>query len=612
MSEHLRSAAGDPHGARHRSSSGPVVLLACLLLVAGHTAFRGWAAFGAWYHEDDFEFVRYSLEQPFGLDYLMEPHTGHLMPLGRLLIDLSVATGVFNWPATAAVTVALQAVVGLSAFWMLRTLFGLRWGIVPPLVVFLVSPITMPTTVWWAVALNQQAQQIGLMCAVGCWVLYERTGRLRWLALTLAAVLLALAADIRGLMIPPVLAAISLGWFETGHLGRRLLSLVRRLWAVGVVAGLLCVGTIAYYVAYVPLTTTDTDWSLLGPLASQMLGTAYATGVVGGPWNWLSPEPPAAFADPPQWSVHLSWVFIAAVLAHAYLTRRRTLRAWALLLGSLLVLLLLLWSSRAPFVGTVAGNEYRYLTEAAAMSALCLGLAYLDLVGAKESSTARPAPMFTPRIPVQVPLALAGIVALLGTWSSTQFALIWHDHTAGRDYVNLLSRQLERTGPVALADTGVPRSVGVLWLKDRLPKLVEILSPDSHFPDAAHDLVVVAPSGLLTHADLDVATSTRAGPKPGCGWKIKGRAREIPLAGTAIDRDWWIRIDYLAPQEVPATVRAGDSPRIDVTLKPGLNRLFVRTQAGFDTVEVDTGDPSLTVCVETVEVGTITPGAPLT
>lgn len=173
------------------------VLATCLVLVLAHTAFRAWAAFGAWFQEDDFEFLRYSREQPFSLDYLMEPHSGHLMPLGRVLIDLSVASGMFNWEATAAVTVLFQAAVGLSAFWMLKTLFGLRWGIVPPLVVFLFSAITMPATVWWAVAVNQLAQEIGLMCAVACWVIFERTGRRRWAVLVVACVLLALAADIR-------------------------------------------------------------------------------------------------------------------------------------------------------------------------------------------------------------------------------------------------------------------------------------------------------------------------------------------------------------------------------------------------------------------------------
>ena len=101
-------------------ASRPAVLATCIGLVLAHTAFRAWAVFGAWFQEDDFEFLRYSSEQPLDLDYLMTPHSGHLMPLGRLLIDLSVAGGLFNWPATAAVTVAPSGRVAVACLWMLR------------------------------------------------------------------------------------------------------------------------------------------------------------------------------------------------------------------------------------------------------------------------------------------------------------------------------------------------------------------------------------------------------------------------------------------------------------------------------------------------------------
>lgn len=590
------------------------MLVACLVLVLAHAAFRAWAVFGAWFQEDDFEFLRYSSEHPFGVDYLMAPHSGHLMPLGRLLIDLSMAGGLFNWPATAAVTALLQACVGLSAFWMLKTLFGLRWGIVPPLMIFLFSAITMPATVWWAVALNQIPQQIGLMCAVGCWVLAERTGRTRWVVLMSACVVLALAADIRGLMIPPILAVISFGWFETGSFSQRLRSLARRRWRIGILAGAVCLGTIAYYAAYVPITRTDTDWGLLGPLTSTMLGTAFTTGILGGPWTWLSPSPPAAFADPPQWLTHLSWVVIGGVMVHAFLTRRRTGRAWALLLFGLVILLLLLWSSRAPYVGPVAGTEYRYLTESAALATLALGLAYLEVEGAPGSSVPRETPLFTPRIPVLVPIAMATVVALSGLWSTTQFANIWHGFTPPRDYVSLLSRQLSATGPVAIADTGLPASVvvSIIWSEDRLPRMVRLLSPKSTFPDAAHDLVAIDSNGLLTHADLDVARASEPGPVEDCGYKVDNGSIRIPLSQPVIDFHWWIRISYLAPEETPVLVRPGSGEPVPATLRAGLNQLYVKADSAMTSVGLSGIDPSITVCVDKIEAGTIAPGAPLT
>lgn len=583
-----------------------------------HTVFRAWAVLGAWFQEDDFELLRLSVQEPLTVDYLMTPHSGHLMPLGRLLVDLSVAGGLFSWPATAAVTIAFQAAVALAAVWMLRTLFGLRWGIVPPLLVFLFSPVTMPATVWWAAALNQLGQQIGLLCAVTCWVLYERHGRRRWSALTLASVGLALAADIRGLAILPVLAAISYGWFESGGPLERLRSLTQRRGAAAVVTGAVALVTIAYYSAYVPLITPEPDWGLLGPLASSMLGTSYATGVLGGPFQWLTPQAPAAFADPPAWFTHLAWVVIAGVVAHACLTRRRAGRAWALLLGYLVVLLLLLWSSRAPFVGAVAGTEYRYMTDAAAMTALALGLAYLPLAGAPGTSEPRPAPFFTPHVPVAVPLALAVAVAVGGIFSSITFTRIWHDFTPPRDYVGALSTKLAQTGPVALADTGLPLDVvaPIIWSQDRLPRLVGMLSPESRFLDAAHDLAMVDDSGRLTFADVRPVSRARPGTVRDCGWRVRDGSVRVRLDGSVPERSWWMRISYLAPRESPVTIRAGSalSPGASVStvLRPGLHQLYARVEAGFDSVLLVGIDPSITVCVDSIDVGDLVPGAPLT
>ncbi|GAA5130555.1 hypothetical protein GCM10023339_61180 [Alloalcanivorax gelatiniphagus] len=610
-----RDPGPPPDGPPAPRGSDPLVLVTCLAVVALHTAYRAWALFGAWFQEDDFELLRHSLREPLSLDYLMTPHSGHLMPLGRLVIDLSVATGLFNWPATAAVTLAFQAAIGLSAFWMLRTLFGLRWGIVPPLLVFSFCAITMPATVWWAAAMNQQGQQIGLMCAVACWVQFERTGRGRWLGLVLASIALALAADIRGLMILPVLAALSYGWFETGAPLPRLVALVRRLWWAGVVAGVIGVGTIAYYAAYVPLETLDREWGLLGPLASDMLGTAYLSGIVGGPWDWFSPQAPAAFAAPPAWLAQLSWVVVAGVVAHAFLTRRRTLRAWALLLGFLVILLLLLWSSRAPYVGPVAGKEYRYLTDAAAMSALALGLAHLPLAGAPGSSEPRSAPLFTPRVPVVVPVALALVVALSGIWSSTGFARIWHDFTPPRDYVRTLDAELSATGPVVLADTGLPPEVvaPIIWAEDRLPRLVEMLSPDSRFSVAGHDLAVVDEGGRLATADLEVARTSRPGDVADCGWQVDDGSAQFPLDGPVVEGEWWLRVSYLAEKESPVRVIVGtDDSAVTSALRPGLHQLYVQVDDGFSAVRLAGMDPSITVCVDKVEVGRLVPGAPLT
>ena len=77
-----------------------------------------------------------------------------------------------------------------------------------------------------------------------------------------------------------------------------------------------------------------------------------------------------------------------------------------------------------------------------------------------------------------------------------------------------------------------------------------------------------------------------------------------------------MRISYLAPRESPVTIRAGSalSPGASVStvLRPGLHQLYARVEAGFDSVLLVGIDPSITVCVDSIDVGDLVPGAPLT
>ena len=348
--------AAPPHVTRGRPSRRPRAAttrscsIACLDRSSPTPPSARGPCFGAWFQEDDFEFLRFSREEPLTLDYLMDAAHGAPDAARRGWSSTSRSpAGLFNWQATAAVTVAFQAAVGLSVFWMLR------------------DPLRSP--------LGHRPAAAGLLLLrdhhAGHGVVGRRDqpagpadrphvrGRVLGAARAHRARTLARAGarQRRLWRWPPTSGA----WRSCRSLPRSptagsrparpcgaCVAMVRRLWWAGLVGGVIGVGTIAYYAAYVPLETLDRDWGLLGPLASDMLGTAYLSGVVGGPWDWYAPVPPPAFAAPPVWLAQLSWVVIAGVAAHAFLTRRRTLRAWGLLLGYLVILLLLLWSSRAP------------------------------------------------------------------------------------------------------------------------------------------------------------------------------------------------------------------------------------------------------------------------
>ena len=97
------------------------------------------------------------------------------------------------------------------------------------------------------------------------------------------------------------------------------------------------------------------------------------------------------------------------------------------------------------------------------------------------------------------------------------------------------------------------------------------------------------------------------------GWQIDNGSSRLPLDGPVIEGDWWLRVNYLAEEASPMTVIVGsEGESVDTALRPGPNQLYVRVGAAFDSVLLLGIDPSITVCVDKVEVGRLVSGAPLT
>ncbi len=585
-----------------------LVVAVGLALVVVHLGFRAWAIAGGWFYGDDLELNRVAITQPFGWDYLTAVHSGHLMPIGRALVKLSVIGGSMNWPLTTALIVLLQAAAWLTGFWALLVLFGRRWATVALLAVYLASAITLPATVWWSAALNQLPHQAGLWLSLGAWVNYERGRGWRWLVLTMSGVGVALLTDIRGVFLLPVLALVSFGWFSRGSTRERLRFVLARHWRLLVAILPALLGYAAFYTTHSDDVTTRPTARLAGSLA-QAMGDSFMVGMLGGPWRWTNPFPPTPYAASPDWAVHLSWVAVAVVLLHVHLTRSRALRAFTLTGVYVVMLYVVLLTSRAPLVGALIGAEYRYLTDVAAMAVVSLGLAYLQLAGATESSAPRVQPLFTGRTPRWLPVGVAGLVVVSGTVSSIGYIRPWHETKRAGEYVANLQTQLDRLHPIDLAATKVPEDVisPLIWREEALPNLVSLLQFGATFPEATGHLGVVDDSGHIRAGLVEQGVVSKPGPLDGCGWKVTDVGRTIALTGRAFEYPWWMRIGYLAQHESAVLIQAGNST-VSTKLEGGLHSLYVRNDGGFDEVTVRGLDPGVTVCVDSIEVGKVVPG----
>jgi hypothetical protein len=591
------------------SDDAQLVLGAAGLMLVAAMVFRGWALYSSWFYLDDYNLLLDAQTKSPDASYLLEPYNSHLMPGGRLLAWIVADSGEVNWGLAATLTLSLQALAGLAAIWMLVTLFGARWGVLAPLALYLSSTVTVPAMMWWTASLNQVPLQVAFFLAVTTWVRYLRGRGLVWLAATLLAVGLGLLFYVKSLLIVPVLLFLALAYFASGSLVARVRTVLRGYWPAAVTAALLVGGYLAYYVTHVTEPFTETSVGLVGRIADTMLGTAFVTGVLGGPWRWVSVAPPNAYANPPAWSVHAAWVFVAAVVAFGVLRRRRTLRAWALLAGYLVGLLGLLVNSRAPTYGSEIGLEYRYLTDAACALTLCLALAFLPLNDAVQSSTDREEPHLRFGVPPLLTVAIVATVTISALLSSHRYVEYWHEDNASEDYLETLDRELAEHGKVDLAEQTVPEGVipQAFAPANVLSRLVPLVSADAQFPRWSPRLASVEPNGTLSQTVIDLGVRSRPGPREGCGWFVTDEGKGVPLTGRIFDSVWWIRIGYLASAASSAVVTAG-LDKVEVRIEPGINSLYVRVLDSFDSVEIDGLEPGVTMCVDTIEVGEPRPG----
>ena len=324
----MNDAPTTPSGQLARS--GEPVVAAGLVLVLLATGFRAWALYPSWFYLDDYNLLLTAGDSSLTLDYLLEPYNSHLMPGGRLMAWIVASSGELSWGLAATIMLALQALAGAAGLWMLVVLFGRRWAVLAPLALYLATAMTLPAMMWWTAGLNQVPLQIAFFAAVGAWVHHLRTHRLTWLAATMLALALGLCFYVKTLLVFPVLAYLVCVYFTSGTLRQRARTLVCGYWPALVSAVALGAAYLVYYTSHATEPFTGASAGLVGRIADSMLGTAFATALLGGPWRLAGDGSPDAFADPPGWTVNLAWVVIVLVILAAALPSRHDAR-WVLL-----------------------------------------------------------------------------------------------------------------------------------------------------------------------------------------------------------------------------------------------------------------------------------------
>ena len=340
-------------------------------LVVLQSGLRAWVGYRGYFFLDDFAFTGmaadHSLTDLHG--FLLHPYNSHLMPGAFVEVWVLTALWPLNFAAVMTVGVVLQVVVAYAFYRLLTELFGTRPAVLVPFALFLFSPITLPAFVWWAAALNQLPQQLAMITALWCQVRYLRTGRTRIGILGAVATLAGLLFSEKTLLTVPLVAAFTLFWFARGGALRRLSSCWQAHWRVWAAYLVISVPYAGYYLIEVPSPgRSPVSGGDILRLFGSSFGHALDPGLLGGPWTWRPVGFVGALADPGPIGTWVAGFVVAVVAVGSVVWHRHAVFGWLLGIGYALLALGLLAVSRATFIGPLIGDEYRYVTDVAAVA----------------------------------------------------------------------------------------------------------------------------------------------------------------------------------------------------------------------------------------------------
>ncbi len=594
------------------------VMLTGLVLIAAQLWWKAGLLDHSFFRLDDYYFLERAASSGLTWKYLMWMDGGQLTPLGFALSWALVRISPVDWTLTSAVTLILLAATCLALLRMLRTLFGSRPAILIPLLVYLVSPLTFSGVVWWAVTLELLPLQLALFCAVTAHVHYLRTGRLRHAAAAAGWLLAGMASSLRGAAVPLLLFAVTSGFFSAGPApgtwARAAWTALREHWRVWSAYAALMAGYGAIYL--VQLSTSSTQPRQPGSFggvftfAATLLRDTFVPGVLGGPWRWLGTGVYAS-ANPPATLARICWVLAAAVVAASIWYRPRAWRAWAILLGWLIVVdVIPVMLGRSAIVpGALLGMVTRYVWDAVAVLALCLGLAFLPQQG-------EPAFRPLPQPGWRLHAATASLLTVLVIGSVWSFRALQADPTAAQ------ARSYVATARIALADA----PAGTVIVNDPVPQYVmggfygpvsdaeNVLGPMRSGPAGQRPGFVTRPDGTFDRLMLfdgwgrlapavvvGVPSQSLAGNK--C-WPASNDAVAVRLRSAARGRGF-LRLDYLAGARAQVFVSFAGHPRL-YTVLPGLHSAYFPVHGSASKVIVQ-GMTGRLPCVGDAEVGALLP-----
>ncbi|BBH67401.1 hypothetical protein ACTI_40860 [Actinoplanes sp. OR16] len=602
-----------------RTGDADVITAVAVVLIIVSVVARALIARRGYLSYDDFPLISMAELKPLGPDYLFGLFNNHLMPAGHLVTWLTNQLGGFGYGPYLALLTAGQALVAITFYRLLRLMLLPGWLLLVPLAVFLVSPLTLEATSWWAVGINMLPMQLAMILAVGAQVKYIRTGRRLHLVTLGLAILLGLFFFEKAILAVALVFLLTLFLYAPGGPITAVVQTIRRWWPSWLVLTGISLAFLAFYLSR--STSSLRRPSSVDEVITfvvQFFGHTLLPGLVGGPWAWLGAGDGAPITAPSPIARWIALIVVVVFVAFTIWQRGwAAARAWFLLLSYAAIVAGLLGATRLGSIYSgVAGAVPRYLADVAVVAALAVGAALCGLraIEATAAATAGAAPVREPRtvIPRRIasPLLAGGIAVFVASaaFSTAGFGDAWAVKQ-GRDYLANARADL-RAAPAGTVfmDQAVPEGVvgrlsGPYNMQSRF---FAPMQDGPNFVTHARELSVFDEEGHVRPAWVRGPRSL-PGPRSGCGYQIAGSTVRVAMEGSVPDYWHVVRIAYLARTDTSATARLGSGDVVPFDVHQGLNAVFLLMNGGGSTVELTVPDKTASVCTDEVLVGDIVP-----